>query len=408
MCQHCSTQKHSSPEGDRQGCSPILLDQIFPVDYSQLTQRKFSTPLGLNSTAQKSYSSSQNLPPQDLGMIISSILSLRYNITHRASLILNPSLNLLIKYSISSSGCHSTPAFHIPQDLSTIFEHLQLEPVIQNYICCPQCFFLNGLTESVTTDQAHCQRHNDPNNHDPPCTQSLGKFINSFEPCTQNTTNMKQKFIPTKHFIYQPFENWLSRFLQRAGIMEILHQHQQSQIPGNSPKYDIWDGLVWRCFTGTRNINYPPFMSIPGALAFSVYVNWFNEHGKSTWFASIGTIILIFLNVPPSERLKPVNFYVLGIIPGPKESAALQLNYLLMSLIKELKEMWQGYHFSPTSMGPSGSFILVAILTGIADVVSMHKLTGFTSHSGNHFRNFGTIHKAQIEEIGPQFHYTCT
>ncbi|MBW0577654.1 hypothetical protein O181_117369 [Austropuccinia psidii MF-1] len=77
---------------------------------------------------------------------------------------------------------------------------------------------------------------NEPNDHDPPCTQSLGKFIYSFEPCTQITTNMKQKFIPTKHFIYQPFKNFLARFLQRAGIMESLHQNQQSQTPAGSPK----------------------------------------------------------------------------------------------------------------------------------------------------------------------------
>ncbi|MBW0496867.1 hypothetical protein O181_036582 [Austropuccinia psidii MF-1] len=92
------------------------------------------------------------------------------NICH--SHILNPFLNLLIKSSIPSSGGNPTPVFHIPQDLSTIFEHLQLEPVIQNYIFCSQCFFLNGLTESVTTDQPHCQCHNDPNDHDPPCTKS--------------------------------------------------------------------------------------------------------------------------------------------------------------------------------------------------------------------------------------------
>ncbi|MBW0556634.1 hypothetical protein O181_096349 [Austropuccinia psidii MF-1] len=88
MCQHCSTQSHSSPEGDRQGAaftpfqykqhikklksaiSPkslaniptsasvsefpqLLLDQIFPADYSQLTQSTLSTIPGLNSTAQK-------------------------------------------------------------------------------------------------------------------------------------------------------------------------------------------------------------------------------------------------------------------------------------------------------------------------------------------------------------------
>ncbi|MBW0526612.1 hypothetical protein O181_066327 [Austropuccinia psidii MF-1] len=231
-------------------------------------------------------------------MIISAILSLRYNIPRRASRILNPTLNLLIKSSISSSGGHPTPAFHIHQDLSTIFEHLQLETVIQKYICYPQCFFLNGLAESVTTDQPHCQHHNDPNDHDPPCNQQLGKFIYSFEPRTQNTTNMKQKFISTKHFSYQPFKNWLPRFLQPAGIMEIRHQHQQPQTPKCSPKCDIWDGLVWRCFTGNRNIHDTPFMSIPGALATSIYVDWFNAHGKSTQLASVGPIMLICLNLP--------------------------------------------------------------------------------------------------------------
>ncbi|MBW0498338.1 hypothetical protein O181_038053 [Austropuccinia psidii MF-1] len=312
MCQHCSTQTHSSPEGHRHGVAftpfqyeqhikklksaiepnaipkipplesgsenlKISLDQIFPKHYSQLTQSTLSTPQVLNSTALKLYCRSQKLPPQDHGMIISAIPYLRYYISCRASPILTPSLNLLIKSSISCSGDHFTPAFHIPQYLSTIFGHLQLDPVIENYICCPQCFFLNGLTESVRADQPHCQCHNDPNEHDPPCTQLLGKFVHLVEPPTQNITNIKQK---TKPFIYQPFKNWISRFLQKAGIMEILNHHQQSQKPESALKCDIWYGLIWRGFTGTRNINDPPFMSIPGALAFSIYVDCFNAHGK--------------------------------------------------------------------------------------------------------------------------------
>ncbi|MBW0530039.1 hypothetical protein O181_069754 [Austropuccinia psidii MF-1] len=164
--------------------------------------------------------------------------------------------------------------------------------------------------------------------------------------------------------------------------------------------------MVWRCSTGTGNINDRPFMPIPGALAFSTYVEWFNAHGKSTWLASIEPIMLICLNLPPSEILKPENVHAAGIIPGPKEPTSLQLNYLSIPLIKDLKELWKGYHFSPTSTGLSGSFIRVANLTAIADVVAMHKLTGFISHSGNHFCEFCTIQKAQIEEIGPQFHYT--
>ncbi|MBW0554077.1 hypothetical protein O181_093792 [Austropuccinia psidii MF-1] len=88
-------------------------------------------------------------------------------------------------------------------------------------------------------------------------------------------------------------------------------------------------------------------MSIPDALVFSIFVDWFNAHGRSTQLDRIEPIILICLNLPPSERFNPRNVYVAGIIPGPKEPTALQLNYLLMPLIKELKGLWQGYHFHP-------------------------------------------------------------
>ncbi|MBW0527240.1 hypothetical protein O181_066955 [Austropuccinia psidii MF-1] len=158
--------------------------------------------------------------------------------------------------------------------------------------------------------------------------------------------------------------------------MQILHQHQQSQTPKGSPKCDIWDGLVWRCFTGTGNIHDPPFMSILGALAFSIYVDWFNAHGKST------------RNHPWS---KGANFPSIELpIKATHQGAQRAMARL---------------PFSPTSTGPSGSFIRVAIHTAIADLVAIGKLTGFLYHLGNHFCNFCTIHKAQIEEIGPQFHY---
>ncbi|MBW0583695.1 hypothetical protein O181_123410, partial [Austropuccinia psidii MF-1] len=89
----------------------------------------------------------------------------------------------------------------------------------------------------------------------------------------------------------------------------------------------------------------------------------------------------------PSEKLKPENVYLAGMMPGPKEPTALQLNYLLMPLIKELKELWQGYHFWPTSTGPSKSFICVAILTAIAAIniarswtVSTDDANAFSKH----------------------------
>ncbi|MBW0540061.1 hypothetical protein O181_079776 [Austropuccinia psidii MF-1] len=124
MCQHFSH------EGDRHGVAftPFQYKQNIKKLKSAIAPKSlpniptsasgfgtFSTPPDLHSTAQNPYRCSPNLPPQDLGMIISIILSLRYNIPHRDSHILNPALNLLIKSSISSSGGHSTPEFHIPK-----------------------------------------------------------------------------------------------------------------------------------------------------------------------------------------------------------------------------------------------------------------------------------------------------
>ncbi|MBW0461042.1 hypothetical protein O181_000757 [Austropuccinia psidii MF-1] len=108
-------------------------------------QSTFSTPAVLNSASQKPYIRSQNFPPQDLGMTISAIISLKYNIPHRASHILNPSLSLLIKSIISISGGQPTPVIHIPQYLTAIFEHLQLDPLIENYISFINVSFLMAL-----------------------------------------------------------------------------------------------------------------------------------------------------------------------------------------------------------------------------------------------------------------------
>ncbi|MBW0462656.1 hypothetical protein O181_002371 [Austropuccinia psidii MF-1] len=94
-------------------------------------------------------------------------------------------------------------------------------------------------------------------------------------------------------------------------------------------------------------------MSISGTLAFSIYVDWFNANGKPRHLARIGPIMPICLNLPPNEILKPESVYVAGTIPGQKQPTSLQLIYLLMPLVKELKELGQGYHFLPVSTGAS-------------------------------------------------------
>ncbi|MBW0494106.1 hypothetical protein O181_033821 [Austropuccinia psidii MF-1] len=161
MCHHFSSQTRYSPQGDRKGvaftsfqykqhikklisaiepkclpniptlasgfeCPKIILNQIFPADYSQLTHRTFSTPIGLRSTAQKSYSSSQKLPPQDLVMIISAILSLRYNIPCRAAHIVNPPETA---DQVHYLKLRWSPHSHIPYTAPSQY-HIETSPIV--------------------------------------------------------------------------------------------------------------------------------------------------------------------------------------------------------------------------------------------------------------------------------------
>jgi hypothetical protein len=207
----------------------------------------------------------------------------------------------------------------------------------------------------------------------------------------------ENKFEAHKTFVYQPFKSWLARFLLRPEIEEDISLHLQRKT--TAIMTDIWDGYVWREFQGKNEEH--KFLSQDGNLAFALYIDWFNAFGKSSRHASLGTLILVCLNLPPEKRLKPENVYVPGIIPGPTEPTGPQLNNLLVPLIEDLKSLWTGVHFSKTFAHPQGRKIRVAMLTLIADLPAMRRITGFKSHSGTMFCNFCTITKEEKNEVQP-------
>ncbi|MBW0537053.1 hypothetical protein O181_076768 [Austropuccinia psidii MF-1] len=142
---------------------------------------------------------------------------------------------------------------------------------------------------------------------------------------------MFQKFIPKKKFIYKPLKTWTFWFLQRLGMVGKVHQNQQIYRGEERIMTYVWDGIIWRKFTGTRAPNDPPVMSLEGSLGFSIYFDWLDSHGKSRRLAIIGTILLACLSIPSNERLNPENVYISVIIPGSKEPTSSQMNYLLMA-----------------------------------------------------------------------------
>ncbi|MBW0546080.1 hypothetical protein O181_085795 [Austropuccinia psidii MF-1] len=168
------------------------------------------------------------------------------------------------------------------------------------------------------------------------------------------------------------------------------------EVQNNSEVIDIWQGEIWKNFKGNQESS---FLRKPENLEISLYVYWFNAFGNSSHTSSTGAIMLACLNLPPEVRMKPEKNYIPAIIPGPKEPNGEQLNCLLRPLVEELKELWKGIHFFPTSNSNSGETICLAILTVIGDIVAIRKITGFISQSGSRFLSFCTIHKDHIEDI---------
>ena len=232
-----------------------------------------------------------------------------------------------------------------------------------------------------------CKCHLNKYEIDGPCQTPVGKMKTSTNSNKKPREIQEKMFEANKHFVYQPFRSWLARLLLQPGIEEDLSIHLKQEY--KSTMTDIWDGHIWKCFSGKNETQ--TFLSQDGNLAFALYIDWFNAFGKSSRHASLGTLILVCLNLPPEKCLKPENVYVAGILPGPKEPTTPQLNNLLLPLIEELKLLWKGVYFSRTFKHPQGTKIRVAMLTVIADLPAMRKIVGFKIHSGTIFCNFCTI-----------------
>nr|CAK26784.1 TPA: transposase domain-containing protein [Phakopsora pachyrhizi] len=441
LCEVCEKKTHSSPHGTLPGIpytKPSYIKHLAQINHAESQKTVDDNEEKSSNTSEnsnqnfpsKTFSFSSNLPALNLqqnhsipqfdanrfrpldwrydhkveliSMVICSILSLFENISHTASRFLLQSTRILIYSMRPNTENLKGHSLDLPKDPETVYKQLNLETDFQTYVCCPECFYLESLVDDVQSSNISCSRHMKTFDDSPQCSTILGHFSVSNNQNEKLKKIQEKKFIPIKPFVYHPFKLWLARFLLRPGIFDKLEAHKNMSESSSGEKCDIWDGKVWKKFNGTRNRDDLPFMLLPGSLAFSLYIDWFNAFGKSSRSASIGPIVLACLNLPPEERLKPENIYIAAIIPGPNEPTGPQLNHLLVPLINKLKELWKGVHLFPTSKDDSGTTIRVVVLTAIADVVAMRKLTGFISHSENYFCNFCTIHKDLINNIGTE------
>ena len=139
---------------------------------------------------------------------------------------------------------------------------------------------------------------------------------------------------------------------------------------------DIFDGDLWKDFQGYEGT---PFLSEHLAFGLMINLDWFQPFKHSKY--SIGAIYLTILNLPRSERYKPENVILVGILPGPSEPS--DINSFLDPLVKELKTFWIGTELEVYG-DSSKKVVRCALLCASCDLPAGHKLCGFLSDNAHY------------------------
>ncbi|MBW0535091.1 hypothetical protein O181_074806 [Austropuccinia psidii MF-1] len=146
---------------------------------------------------------------------------------------------------------------------------------------------------------------------------------------------------------------------------------------------DIQQSTAWRTLTWAHHdANEKGFLE----LVFSVFVDWFNPHGRklSGKKESIGCIILNSLNLPPTLHHKPGYSMLFSLIPGPNPPDTSEISNIISPLVDDLLELQEGFNVF-TFNHPQGRKVYVQLLPTVSYLVAMHKSVGFGSHSAFQF-----------------------
>ena len=121
-----------------------------------------------------------------------------------------------------------------------------------------------------------------------------------------------------------------------------------------------------------------PFLSEKFTFAFSINVDWFQPFKHVS--DSIGVIYLSILNLPRTERYKPENIIVCGVIPVPVEPKET-INSYLYPLVQERLELWEGVQLNIAAHGQA--VVRAALICLTSDIPATRKVCGLAGHAAS-------------------------
>ena len=182
------------------------------------------------------------------------------------------------------------------------------------------------------------------------------------------------RLYPFKVYCYQSVTDTLRRFLQRPGFTMKCELWRERGTPEGFLA-DVFDGRVWKEW---QYVDGEAFLAAPKNYAFMLNVDWFQPFKHSVY--SVGALYMVLMNLPRSERFKPENVFLVGIIPGPHEPKHT-INSYLQPLVAELNLLWRDGITVRAHGASTGEVYRAALLCVGCDVPAARKVCGFTGHA---------------------------
>ncbi|TFK45356.1 hypothetical protein OE88DRAFT_1788760, partial [Heliocybe sulcata] len=295
------------------------------------------------------------------------------------SIIVNMAFQLALSIRGPQSSGPGIPIIDIKHDVRSAMATLSIEPVLLRSVCCPKCF----AQYSLDTCPDIC--HQRETRRSKECGEHLWT--------TRTGSNGGPCRCPRRMYTTQSFESWLTWFLSRPGIEDLIDKSYEHQSPGpGGIMRSIRDSPAWQSFGS--------FATTRGNLVFSFFIDWFNPllnkiAGKKV---SAGAIILFCQNLPEHLQYAPENTFFAGITPPPNEPSVSMISHVADPVIDQLAIFYTGKRI-PTYRQPDGAFHRVALMAFIADLIAIRKCGGFASHSAEIFCSFCECLKSQIESL---------
>jgi hypothetical protein len=104
------------------------------------------------------------------------------------------------------------------------------------------------------------------------------------------------------------------------------------------------------------------------------------------------------LNLPPKKQNLISNTYIAGITPGPDAPTTNTINHCLHIIVDELLLLNRGINLN-TQLFSQGRRVRVQLLPLLGDIVGVHKVAGYTSHSATFFCSWCKIMKKDLESL---------